>query len=304
MTVLIEPAPGKVNLCLFLGPSRSDGRHDLVSVVQAVSLADELRIEAAAVGVLEDEVICDGVEGPNLANAALSAYREQAGWNGPPVRLTISKRVPIAAGMGGGSADAGAALRLVDRWVGVPDSASRELLRAIAPGLGSDVPALLSPGLALVGGAGEEVAELEPLDPLLFLVLPSKQRLATAEVFAEADRLGLGRSQVELDQLRSAVLTRLSGSRSLSQDLLQNDLELAARSLCPAIDGALDAAIEAGAQKAMVSGSGPTVFGIFAVEDGDTKTADELAASAAALTRHYPGAAVARAWVAPLLGGL
>jgi 4-diphosphocytidyl-2-C-methyl-D-erythritol kinase len=93
-------APGKINLCLFVGRPRADGYHPLVSLIQPVSLADELTLEPADGPA--DEVVCVGVEGDNLAARALAAYRA-AGWNGPPVRLTIDKRVPLAGGMGGGS---------------------------------------------------------------------------------------------------------------------------------------------------------------------------------------------------------
>ena len=100
---MIERAPGKVNLSLFVGAPREDGLHPLVSVVQAVSLADELTMESAAA----DEVVCPGVEGPNLAARALAAFRAATGWEDPQ-RIMIAKRIPVAAGMGGGSADAAA----------------------------------------------------------------------------------------------------------------------------------------------------------------------------------------------------
>ena len=151
-------APGKVNLCLFVGAPREDGLHPLVSVVQAVSLADELTLEPAR-RASADEVVCPGVEGENLAGAALAAFREATGWDGPPQRLTIDKRVPVAAGMGGGSGDAAAALRLAAHAAGGADAA---LLLALAAGLGGDVPSLVAPGRTLMTGAGEHVRALEP----------------------------------------------------------------------------------------------------------------------------------------------
>src|SRR3954466_4193037 len=122
--ILRESARAKINLCLFVGPVRaSDGRHELVSVMQSVTLADELVLEAAAPSATGDEVVCPGVEGPNLAADALAAFRAATGWDGPPVRITIAKRVPVAAGMGGGSADAAAALRLAARAAAIDDDA-------------------------------------------------------------------------------------------------------------------------------------------------------------------------------------
>ena len=106
---LTAAAPAKVNLCLYLGGVRADGRHELVTVFESVSLCDRLSLTAS--GSPGDAVICPGVEAPNLVSAALDELRG-AGWSGPPVTLTIDKRIPVAAGMGGGSADAAAALRL------------------------------------------------------------------------------------------------------------------------------------------------------------------------------------------------
>jgi 4-diphosphocytidyl-2-C-methyl-D-erythritol kinase len=282
-------APGKVNLCLFLGPTRADGLHELVSLVEPLSLADELRLEAAPErgpgGA--DEVHCAGVSGPNLAAAALAAYRELSGWDGPPQRLEIVKRVPIAAGMGGGSGDAAAALRLVAHAAGRPGDPA---IAAIAPSLGADVPGQVAPALALVGGAGEEVVPAPARAPHALLVLPSRERLSTPDVFREADRLRSIRTREELTELHARLLAALAHGSELPAELIVNDLEAAARSLCPSIEAALDAARAAGARQALVSGSGPTVFGLF--WGGEEATA-AAAAAPAALRDRYPGATAA-----------
>ena len=106
-----ELAPAKINLCLYVGPLRSDGYHELVSVMQAIDLADELELTDS--DATADDVRCPDVEGPNLAASALAAFREHTGWDGPPQLLQIEKRIPVAAGLGGGSADAAATLRLL-----------------------------------------------------------------------------------------------------------------------------------------------------------------------------------------------
>src|SRR5262249_42273248 len=137
VTGLRDSAPAKVNLCLFLGPTREDGRHELVSIFQPVALADTVELEPAGLGTSADRVVCPGVEGENLAATALKRFRERTGWKGAPVRLTIEKRIPIAAGMAGGSADAGAALRLAARAAGISDD---NLLREIAAELGAHLP--------------------------------------------------------------------------------------------------------------------------------------------------------------------
>jgi 4-diphosphocytidyl-2-C-methyl-D-erythritol kinase len=257
MTGLRERAPAKINLCLFLGPTRGDGRHELVTVFQPIGLADEVELEPGGLGTAIDHVVCPGVEGDNLAALALQRFRERTGWTGAPVRLTIDKRIPIAAGMAGGSADAGAALRLVARAAGIVDDA---LLRRIAAELGADVVAQVRPGRYLATGAGERLTPLPPPRPYGVLVIPSRARLSTADVYREADRQGLPRDAAELASKLRQVST-MAGD--LPDHLVVNDLEPAARRLCPDIDAALSDARRVGARRALVCGSGPTVVGLF-----------------------------------------
>jgi 4-diphosphocytidyl-2-C-methyl-D-erythritol kinase len=172
-------APAKINLCLFLGAAtRADGRHELVTLFESVSLCDSLELEVAPTAD-GDRVFCPEVDGENLAAVALSALRER-GWEAPPVRLTITKRVPIAAGMAGGSADAAAALRLA---VALSPSIL-PVVGEIAASLGADVPGQLTPGLSIGTGAGELVSPREPLAEHAALVLPSHERLTTADVYS------------------------------------------------------------------------------------------------------------------------
>jgi 4-diphosphocytidyl-2-C-methyl-D-erythritol kinase len=275
MKPLVADAPGKVNLCLFVGRPRSDGYHPLVSIFQSVSLADRLILEAAD----RDEVVCPGVTGPNLAETALAAYREASGWDGPPLRLTIEKRIPVAAGMGGGSADAAAALRLIAHAAGRPDDA---LIREIAPKLGADVPSQIEPGRALVSGIGDHVEPLAPGPPAALVIVPSEHALSTPDVYREADRLQLTRASLDEPErrLRDGELPFV------------NDLQDAARSLCPAIDDALAALGGA----SLVSGSGPTVFGVF----DDLESAQERAAEvpgAIVVTPAAPGSGAVREYL-------
>jgi 4-diphosphocytidyl-2-C-methyl-D-erythritol kinase len=257
VTSLRERAPAKVNLCLYLGPARDDGRHELVSVFQPVGLTDEVKLEPGGLGAAADHVICPGVEGENLAALALRRFRERTGWNGAPVHLRIEKRIPVAAGMAGGSADAGAALRLAARAAGVDDDA---LLCQIAAELGADVAAQIRPRRYLVTGAGERLTPLPPPVPYGVLVVPARSRLSTADVYREADRQGLPRDAGELDAKLREVSTMAA---DLPDHLVVNDLEPAARALCPEIDGALADARRVGARRAVVCGSGPTVVGLF-----------------------------------------
>jgi len=245
-------APAKLNLCLYLGPSRADGLHELCSLFEPLALADLLTVEEAE----RDEVVCPGVEGENLAARALAGLRER-GWEHEPLRVEIEKRVPVAAGLGGGSADAAAILRLA---AGEVDD-----LEGLAAGLGADVPSQLRPALALVQGAGERVEPLPEPAPHAALLLPDGGGLGTAAVFAEADRLGVGRKAAELEAL-AAELRAVAGAGASPlayPELLVNDLEAPARSLRPAIGDALDELREAGALVAILSGSGPTAVGLF-----------------------------------------
>jgi 4-diphosphocytidyl-2-C-methyl-D-erythritol kinase len=275
VTLLTTLAPGKVNLCLFVGEPRADGYHPLVSVFQSVTLADRLRLEPAAGA--RDEVVCPDVPGPNLAAAALAAYREASGWDGPPVRLTIAKRVPVAAGMGGGSGDAAAALRLAAHAAGRPDD---PLIDALAPSLGADVPSQVRPGRTLVTGIGERVEPLPAGPPAGLVIVPSPASLSTPAVYREADRLASVRPPAALAGAEAMVRAALAAGQAPP---VVNDLQAAALSLCPSIAGALADVTGAGAQAALVSGSGPTVFGLF----DDPERAQ---AAATALRRHHHGA--------------
>jgi 4-diphosphocytidyl-2-C-methyl-D-erythritol kinase len=267
-------APAKINLGLFLGPTRlQDGKHELVTVMQSISLADELTLERAPAGAEQDEVSCPGVSGArteNLAALALRAFRAATGWDAPPLRLSIVKRIPVAAGLGGGSADAAAALRLARHASGLGDD--DELLRALGAALGADVPAQIAPGRWLAGGAGELLEALPDPNPTSFglLVLAAASELSTAAVYAEADRLDLARSAETLEQRRRALrrALELSAAVPAASELLENDLAPAAISLCPEIAAALSQAREVGAEIALVSGSGPTVLGLFPHANG------------------------------------
>ena len=272
-------AAAKLNLCLYLGPPRDDGLHELCSLFEPLALADLIAVSEAE----RDGVICAGVEGENLAARALAALRER-GWERPPLRIEIEKRIPVAAGLGGGSADAAAVLRL----------AAGELsdLSGLAAELGADVPSQLRPSLALVRGAGERVEPLPAPAPHAALLLPDGGGLSTAAVFAEADRLGAGRPAEELQALAATLHEAAgAGASPLSYpELLVNDLEAPARSLRPAIGAALEALREAGAPVAILSGSGPTAVGLFP---------DIGAAHAAAATIERDDAIVCEAGRAP-----
>jgi 4-diphosphocytidyl-2-C-methyl-D-erythritol kinase len=284
-------APAKVNLGLFVGAARpQDGRHELVTVMQSITLADELTLEPAPAGALSDQVECPGVAGENLAARALAAFRERTGWNGPPQLLRIVKHIPVAAGLAGGSADAAAALRLASAASGLGDE---ETLLALAAELGADVPAQVTPGRWLARGAGERLQRMpEPAQPLGVLVLAPPEQLSTAAVYAEADRLGPARARGELDRLSEEIASALARGASLpaAAELLHNDLQRAAASLCPPIVEALAQARAVGADVSLVSGSGPTVVGLFNGASGGRDGPARAERAAAELHDRVPAA--------------
>lgn len=273
-SVVTLRAPAKLNLSLFVGPTREDGLHEIGSIFEPLELADELHVsEWEGPG---DEVVCPDIPGPNLVEKALAFLREQ-GWESPPLRVEIEKRVPIAAGLGGGSADAAAVLRL----------ARGELdgIRALAASVGADVPSQIQPRPCLVSGAGEVVEPITPPGDHGVVLIPQTAGLTTPDVYAEADRLGANRVEAELEVLRRKLRDAVAdGASPLTYpELLVNDLEPAAISLRPEISEPLAALREAGAAHAMVTGSGPTAFGLF----GDRGAAERVAAE---LTERFPTA--------------
>jgi 4-diphosphocytidyl-2-C-methyl-D-erythritol kinase len=268
-------APAKLNLCLYLGRPRDDGLHELRSLFCPLTLSDRIMVTESEA----DEVVCPGVDGPNLAEAALAGLRAR-GWLRPPVRIEIEKRIPVSAGLGGGSADAAAVLRLAgDEVDGLPELAAE---------LGADVLSQLDPALALVGGAGDVVEPLSPPRHFGVVLIAADDGLSTAEVYVEADRLGLGRDPEELDSIAGELREAAGQGASPLEyhELLVNDLAHAALSLRPAIGGALTALKDAGAEVALVTGSGPTAFGVF----DDIAAAD---AAAGQLAPRFAGAIVA-----------
>jgi 4-diphosphocytidyl-2-C-methyl-D-erythritol kinase len=277
---LLVGAPGKVNLCLFLGPRREHGLHEVVTVIESVSLRDELTISVSTA----DSVRCLGVPAPNLISTALERLRMR-GWAGPPLEVDVDKRLPVAAGMGGGSADAAAMLRAARRLAPLPE----KLMQEVAAELGADVPSQLEPGLVLATGAGERVQPLPALTAHAFVILPQRFHLSTANVYAEADRLRLPHAEAELEVLRRPLVAALRRGERPADELLVNDLEPAALSLRPEVHEALDAMRAAGAEHALVSGSGPTAFGLFWGED----CAGRAEAAAAELRVRFPGVTAA-----------
>lgn len=249
-------APAKLNLCLYLGPRRKDGLHELTSIFEPLTLHDRITIEEGGPAALVDQVICPGVPGENLVTKAMRMMRSE-GWSPPPLKVEIAKRIPVQAGLGGGSADAAAILRL--------GAGEVEDLAGLALLLGADVPSQLNPKPLLIEGVGQKLTTLPQPAEHWVVLIPFEKGLSTRAVFDESDRMKLGRSQEEIDEISSrlwAVATNAVSPLAYPA-LLVNDLEPAAISLMPEIGLAKERLNAAGAGFTGMTGTGPTVFGLF-----------------------------------------
>lgn len=287
--------PAKLNLFLAVRGQRPDGYHELVSVLQTVSLYDELRAgfsgppgrghHPTSRRRMSVELRTHGeaglpAESDNLAVRAALALGQRAGFtelrgpgdpDAPRTVLELYKRIPVAGGMAGGSADAAAALvALNELW---RCDLTRDELRAVAAELGSDVPFCVLGGTALATGRGTALAQVLCRGTFCWVIATSSQPLSTAEVYRAWDR-HCRPSKLEPD----AVLTALRGSDPVAlAAALHNDLEPAAFGLRPELAAAKAALIAAGALGAVLSGSGPTLLALCSDEDTATTVAKRVA---------------------------
>ena len=240
------PAPAKINLALVVGPTRSDGKHEVLTVLQRIDLVDRIEIEEAPA------LRVDGFSDDTLVRSALERFAAAAGVE-PRWRVEIEKHIPVAAGLGGGSSDAATALRLVNGLLSEPLAADE--LHALAAGLGADVAFFLADGPQLGSGDGSELAPLElPQDFWVVVLLPrDTAKSSTADVYAAFD----ARNGTDgWEERRNALLDALARIKS--------PLDLAA---LPSNDLARSPLAEeirsTGAFRADVSGAGPALYGLF-----------------------------------------
>jgi 4-diphosphocytidyl-2-C-methyl-D-erythritol kinase len=259
-------APAKVNLQLAVGPARADGYHSLVTVFHAVSLFDDVTVAPAdktSISVTGEDAGAVPTNRSNLAWQAASALARATGQRGASVRIEIRKRIPVAAGLAGGSADAAATLVACNElW---RSGLSGGDLAELAATLGSDVPFALVGGTAVGRGRGEQLTPALAAGTYDWALAFAHEGLSTAEVYATCDRLRAARvaagDQAEPGQpeLSHPLMVALrSGDPEQVGPLLTNDLQPAALSLQPALRRTLSAGREHGALGAIVSGSGPT----------------------------------------------
>jgi 4-diphosphocytidyl-2-C-methyl-D-erythritol kinase len=266
-----------VNLGLRIVGRRADGYHLLESLFVPLDLADRVVIEVCDTGSVDLQVEGDvpGVpeDGSNLAVRAALAFLA-AGEIPSGLRLLLEKRIPVAAGLGGGSSDAAAVLRGLARIY--PGSVSPRELHELALGLGADVPYFLDPRPALVTGIGEEIQPIAGFPAFSLLLAHPGIPLATRDVYGayRASRAALTPVPAGSTMRRASAL-REGDDQALKQ-LLENDLEPAAVQLCPGIDELRKILGGSGALAVAMSGSGPTVYGIFRDQIAASQARDRL----------------------------
>ncbi|HEX6970676.1 MAG TPA: 4-(cytidine 5'-diphospho)-2-C-methyl-D-erythritol kinase [Limnochordia bacterium] len=258
VAALTLPARAKVNLTLSVGRRRADGYHLIESLMQSVSLADTVHLFPSSAGI---EIETDHAEIPageaNPAWRAALALATEAGVR-RGVRIVIEKAIPIAAGLGGGSADAAAVLRGLNRLWGL--GWPKERLLAIAARIGADVPFCVTGGTAIARGIGERLEPVASVPPMWLVLANPGIPLATREVFAAYDADPAPAAAVVPDA--RAAVAALQGDRPWLGAGMGNQLEPIARRLCPAIGEVIDALVQAGAGRAFLTGSGPTVVAL------------------------------------------
>jgi len=258
MSRIVVPAHAKINLCLKIAGRRVDGYHDLMTVVQSVTLADTLSVELRPSGMtLEVDDPAIPSDANNLvwqAAERLAAYRNAAI---PGTRIRLEKRIPVGAGLGGGSSDAAACLVALNRLWGVGLSTAE--LVPLAAHLGSDVPYFLQGGTALLTGRGTEVMALPDLPGRPVLLVYPGSPLTSREVY----------SQVRAPLTQAVKIASMTSFGPIADSTAEawvrsgNDLAPHAKRLCPAIGVVEECLLAAGASAVAMTGSGSAVFGVF-----------------------------------------
>jgi 4-diphosphocytidyl-2-C-methyl-D-erythritol kinase len=291
MSAVVARAPAKVNVHLAVGPLRPDGFHELRTVYLAISLFDTVSVrpgDGLALAVTgEGTGAARGADlvptdRRNLVWQAAELLAASAGVT-PDATIEITKSIPAAAGLAGGSADAAAALVALDALWGT--RAGREELRALAARLGSDVPFSLLGGVALGTGRGEQLTPVLSRTRWHWVLGIAGEGLSTPAVYSELDRLRAAGRVPDGQELAAAepvaaeplVAALRSGPTKSLAAALANDLQAPALALRPELARGLRAAIEAGAAAVLVSGSGPTVAALVEDEQDAVRIAAELA---------------------------
>ena len=285
-------APAKLNLGLRITGRRADGYHELESLFVPIALADTLRVElggAPGVRMRVSGEAADGVpeDARNLAWRAAEAFAREAKLE-TGIELALEKRVPSPAGLGGGSSDAGAVLRALSRLAGAPIAAER--LTEIALALGADVPFFLHPRPALVEGIGERISPVGGVPELPVLLAHPGFGLETRAVYTAFDAANSLTAQnhpltlralLALGEKAGAAEARFPSDDARLRELIANDLEPAATRLRPEVAKLREELSRAGARAVGMSGSGPTLYAIYASDEAARIAQPQVAATGA-----------------------
>jgi len=265
---VVTRVPGKINLQLSVGPLQSDGYHPVATVFQAVSIFDDIKVAISEKPGITLHATKDSDHLPldknNLAFKAAELMLKKFEIN-DGIEITLSKEIPIAGGMAGGSADAGATIVGLDALFSL--GLSRNELEKIGSQLGADIPFTISGGTAIGTGRGDQITPVLSRGNYFWVLALSSSGLSTPAVYNECDRLREG-LQVAPPHISDSLLHALSAGDAIALGkALSNDLQPAACSLKPALRLILDVGMDYGALGGLVSGSGPTVAFLAENED-------------------------------------
>lgn len=262
-------AYAKLNLTLDILRRREDGYHDLQMVMQSISLADTLTITPGA-GRMDTNLSYLPSDGRNLAQAAAAAFRRATGLD-LQVDIAIQKRIPVCAGLAGGSSDAAAVLRALNECTGA--GLSPEQLAKIGEQVGSDVPYCVVGGTALAEGRGEVLTPLPPLPPCHVAVCKPPFPISTPQLFARVDTRKIVRRPDTQGLIAALGRGDLPDAARRMYNVFEDVLEPRRRAQIDAIKAQL---IDCGALGASMTGSGPTVFGLFLDESAARRAVQAL----------------------------
>lgn len=275
MKKLTISAPAKINLTLDVLARRADGYHELSTVMQSISLADTVEVEVEPSAETVIELTCDKPFVPtderNIAVKAAKAFLQHAGMHAH-VRIALQKRIPVGAGMGGGSTDAAAVLRGLDALL--CPGFSTETMNALAKSIGADVPFVLQGGCALAEGIGEALQPIPVFSGIPLVICKPRASASTKEIFT---RLKVDAIAEHPDTTGLVEAIREKNLSALVYRLF-NVLEPVTTELCPAIGEYRRALLKNGAMGAAMTGSGTAVFGVFADHAAAAKASKALRA--------------------------
>ena len=270
-------APAKINLFLDVGPAKSDGYHPICSLMQTVSLYDTITAEKSAGGIV---LSCPGTSLPcderNIAYRAAQAFFRESRINNAGVCIAVQKQIPIASGLAGGSTDAGAVLLLLNHLFENP--LPMEALLQMGSSLGADVPFCMTGGTAICRGRGECITPLLPLGSINIVIVRDGPGVSTGEAYHRLDEMYKDHLPQKPQMWDTLSLDSWVGVTASMYNIFESVIlplhkEAAA---CKAL------LLRSGADAAMMSGSGPAVFGLFQNKDAARRAMSELQASGAA----------------------